>query len=153
MTNDTISKVKKKKNQEKIYLSWEKVLESVNFLARKLEHDKIEIDSVYGIPRGGVILATMISHRMNISLRLFKCNIRKTTLLVDDIEDSGKTLSEVRKKYPDNYIYVLSSKKYSDEYAYANHSYYFYEKNQYVVFPWEYDALTKEELITNEEKD
>lgn len=54
------------------------------------------IRGIYGIPRGGVIPATMLAHRYNTPLIMDKDLVVKDSgiLVVDDISDSGTTLSE-----------------------------------------------------------
>lgn len=44
---------------------------------------------VYGVPRGGLVLAVMVSHRLGIPLLLSPAT---GCLVVDDIADSGQTL-------------------------------------------------------------
>ena len=58
------------------------------------------IDSVMGLPRGGLIPAVMISHELGIPLVI---NPTKNTLVVDDINDTGHTLDKaVTESYSDN---------------------------------------------------
>lgn len=51
-------------------------------------------DSVYGIPRGGLVTAVLLSHRLNLPLKLKIEELNGKTLIVDDISDSGKTLEK-----------------------------------------------------------
>ena len=44
---------------------------------------------VYGIPRGGLVLAVILSHRLNVPFLGAPC---KGCLIVDDISDSGDSL-------------------------------------------------------------
>lgn len=46
------------------------------------------VRSIWGIPRGGLVLAVTLSHRLNLPFLRSKAAL----LLVDDIADTGKTL-------------------------------------------------------------
>jgi len=87
---------------------------------------------VYGIPRGGLILAVSLSHRLNIPLILDEDDIKKDTLIVDDIVDGGSTLARFKKK---NHI-TLSL--YVGENAQLKPDLFQYvRKANWVEFPWE----------------
>ena len=49
------------KTNQKMYLSWDDVENAVNDLCNKIRFDQINIDSVHGIARGGLIPAVLIS--------------------------------------------------------------------------------------------
>lgn len=93
------------KDNTKFELSWDDYLCLVNVLVTKIKLTKIKFDYVYGIPRGGLIPATIISHQLNIklldSLDLY-LNIdytNKKIIICDDICDTGKTLLSFYKAY------------------------------------------------------
>ena len=50
----------------KEFISWNVVDECVTDIAEHLIRTGIEFAGVYGIPRGGVILAVMLSHKLDI---------------------------------------------------------------------------------------
>jgi len=77
--------------ENKIILSWSDVEELVDILCKKIITNLPNIDSVYGIPRGGLIPATLISHKLNIPL---SNKILPNTLVIDDICDSGVTIRD-----------------------------------------------------------
>lgn len=70
-------------------------------LSFKIKKEKI--DSIYGIPRGGLIPAVVISHLTGIKLVTSEKEIKKNTLIIDDLCDTGSTL----KKYKNNMTAVL----------------------------------------------
>ena len=72
----------------KIYLEWSEIHECVKIICTKIFMDYPNIDSVMGIPRGGLIPAVMISHELGLPLEL---NPGKNTLVVDDINETGYT--------------------------------------------------------------
>jgi len=84
---------------KKLYLDWDWVQEQINAIGEKLEsYDKLEF--VAGIPRGGLIPAVIISHAFDIkyisysSAKMLPGDVRKKTLVVDDISDTGVTMKE-----------------------------------------------------------
>ena len=82
----------------KLYLSWKWVDEQINTIGDKLEGYDLEF--IGGIPRGGLIPAVMMSHAFGIkyisysSAKLLSGELRKRTLVVDDISDTGVTMKE-----------------------------------------------------------
>ena len=74
------------------YFTWEEFTKAVDYFERTLSG--LELTSIYAPPRGGLPLAVALSHRLDLPLILDKSQIESTTLVVDDICDSGMTLSE-----------------------------------------------------------
>ena len=89
--------------------------------------DYPNIDSVMGLPRGGLIPAVLISHELDLP---FVLHPGKNTLVVDDINDTGETLS----KAPGAYWAVLHNKPTSKfkDCIYAKEV-----GEQWIVYPWE----------------
>ncbi len=111
----------------KVYLEWSEIHECVNILCSKIVNDYPNIDSVMGLPRGGMIPAVLISHQLGIP---YTIHPGKNTLVVDDINDTGETLS----KAPGAYWAVLHHKPTSK----FKHAFYAKEVNdQWIVYPWE----------------
>jgi uncharacterized protein len=80
------------KVDNKIYLSWDDVSDLVDILCEKIITEQPQIDSVFGIARGGMIPAVMISHRLNLP---WSNVMLPNTLVIDDICDTGHTLKIV----------------------------------------------------------
>lgn len=75
-----------------IVLSWVEVMNSVLVLAKLLKGRQ-----VYGVPRGGALIATLLSYQgctlaRNPLESPFKGTKEKGVVIVDDIADSGGTL-------------------------------------------------------------
>ena len=111
----------------KIYLEWSEIHECVRILCTKIFMDYPNIDSVMGLPRGGLIPAVLISHELNLP---FVLHPGKNTLVVDDINDTGHTLSKAQGAY----WAVLHNKPTSKfkDCIYAKEV-----GNQWIVYPWE----------------
>ena len=111
----------------KVYLEWSEIHECVNILCKQIITEYPNIDSVMGLPRGGLIPAVLISHELNLP---FVLHPGKNTLVVDDINDTGHTLS----KAPGAYWAVLHNKPTSKfkDCIYAKEV-----GDQWLVYPWE----------------
>jgi|MDSZ01.2.fsa_nt_gb hypoxanthine phosphoribosyltransferase len=115
------------KLDNKIYLSWDDITRDVQTLCEKIFIDYPNIDSVMGLPRGGMIPAVLISHELDLP---FVLHPGKNTLVVDDINDTGHTLS----KAPGAYWAVLHNKPTSKfkDCIYAKEV-----GDEWLVYPWE----------------
>src|SRR3989344_4282931 len=82
--------------------TWEEFASDVEKIARTIESWGKKFRYVYGIPRGGLVLAVCLSHRLKIEhLTLHPTSEQvdvgfKSILIVDDIADTGKTLENFR---------------------------------------------------------
>ena len=70
-----------------VNVSWSQVNDYLNQLASTL--DPHSHSGVYGIPRGGLVLASWLAHKLYLPL-LFAPS--KNCIIIDDICDSGETL-------------------------------------------------------------
>lgn len=89
-------------------------------------------DGIYGLPKGGLVLAVKLSYLTGLSLVLNKEEITKDTLVVDDISDTGKTLKEFKEK--GCYIVTLFWHKQAitrPDFALRE------KKKDWIIFPWE----------------
>ena len=87
------------------------------------------------MPRGGKVVAVVLSHMLDIPiLERFEPKIATRILVVDDIVDSGATLNAMKRLYPNTHflsIYVKEN---------ATTPEYYYEilpQNIWVKFCWE----------------
>ncbi len=88
---DTVSKTKNP-NREIRKISWEEFDRLIDRLEIKINKSGNKFDGIIGIPRGGLIVAVCLSHRLNLPL---VNKISNKILIVDDLSDSGKTLWEL----------------------------------------------------------
>jgi len=129
---DTISKV---------YLEWDTIHDLVDVLAEKIKHNYPNIDSVTGLARGGLIPAVLLSHKLDIPWTLA---VHKNTLVVDDINDTGHTLS----KSPGVYTAVLHHKPTS---IFLPSVYAEEVGTEWIVYPWEReDSEAKQDYLVKE---
>ena len=121
---------------DKRYLNWNDVDRAINRLVASINSSEIKLDAVGGLPRGGLIPAVLLSHRLSIPF-VSQANIASITgniLIVDDICDSGKTLK--RFKFEDNvYTATLHYKTIAE---YEPHFWWrLASENEWICYPWE----------------
>ena len=117
------------KIENKIYLSWDDISDLVNKLCEKIITEQPNIDSVFGLKRGGLIPAVMVSHKLSLP---WSDVMYPNTLVIDDICDTGVTL----KNTIGVYTAVLHYKPHTSCYKpniYAQ----MHEGDEWVIYPWE----------------
>jgi len=111
--------------------TWHDFDESINTITEGLRPYKGHIQNIYGIPRGGLVLAVVLSHILELPLvSTFKEG--SNTLVVDDISDSGKTLLPFRRAgCTIATIHVVSNTLvYPEVWVHMRES-------EWVIYPWE----------------
>ena len=128
---------------KKVYLEWSEIHELVNILCKKIITEYPIIDSVMGLPRGGLIPAVWLSHSIGLPL---VDTIGKNTLVVDDMTDSGVTMN----KMPGQWTAVLFHKPHTSVFTPNVYSK-LHEGDEWLVFPWEEtDAPAIQDYLKNE---
>jgi len=113
--------------EDKIYLTWRDIQVLIHTLTTRIITELPNIDSVYGLPRGGLIPAVLISHQLEIP---FTLTVGKNTLVVDDICDTGKTFQDA----PGVYTAALHYKKTA---SFIPTLYAKEVGDAWIVYPWE----------------
>lgn len=111
--------------------SWYSFDAAIDTLSRKIRPRMrdLKLDGIFGVPRGGLIVAVALSHKLKLPLLLLPT---ENSLVVDDISDTGKTLSRIKNKA----IATL----YSTEWTITKPDFHVYnklDKDDWIVFPWE----------------
>jgi len=130
----------------KIYLSWKYIDIAIIDLSERLAN--IHIDSIIGIPRGGLIPAVMLSHHLNKPLYLSPHKKQYgTLLLVDDIIDSGHTikqhLSHILANYPAITKVITASINITSKTTFLPDFYHEKFTDTWLVFPYEVEETSK----------
>ena len=123
----------------KEYVSWEDVEHFIDSVDEVCSMFDFQFDGVYGVPRGGLVLAVMLSHRMHLPLLLAPTN---KSLIVDDICDSGESLIHYVKnsssESQNSQKPMLVTMYYKSNELGVEPDYYLNEKgDNWIVFPWE----------------
>ena len=110
----------------------------VKELAKKIKEKGKHYKNLYAIPRGGTLIGFILAYALKIPVEIDEAEITKNTLIVDDLVDSGKTLS----KYKDNdkaVIFVKHGKK-------KLVNYYVEETDEWIQFPGEKEDEVQEHI-------
>lgn len=119
---------------EKLYVSWSDMEDFVDSLIDEMKKQDFKPTGVYGIPRGGLILATLISYKMDIPLLM---NASKGCLIVDDIADSGRTLLHFTENDTQFNRYFIATMFYHQRSIVKPNYHKFEKSDKWIVFPWE----------------
>ena len=124
----------------KAFLSWNDIEEQVDKLAEQINRMEKKPFYLYGVPRGGLIPATWLSHKTGIkyqqinSSQISKVADLSHVLIVDDICDSGKTIQKLKEDFPK----CLTATLYHKETAIDKPDIYGeIVGEEWLVFPWE----------------
>ena len=131
-------------DKPKKYYSWDEYNDDIYKLSENLN---FEPSVIIGIARGGLVPAVQLSHILGRPLVVAtwqtrdggvkeKIKIPDYALIVDDINDSGLTLTQftkgVKTKFQTLTMFSKDSSQYTVDY-YAKKA----EDDQWIVFPWE----------------
>jgi hypoxanthine phosphoribosyltransferase len=124
-----------KKEIKKEYVTWQMVDDFCDMLVST--YWNTDVPGVYGIPRGGSILAVIISHRLHIPMLASPV---AGCLIVDDICDTGESLLHYIKNSSalNKPIYRIATMYYKENQLGVKPDIYGYNKeDKWTVFPWE----------------
>ena len=121
---------------DKLYVTWDDMTTYVDELVSEIKVKGFKPTGVYGIPRGGLILATLVSYKMNIPLLM---GASDGCLIIDDIADSGRTLIHYTSNDTQFNKYYISTMFYHQRSMVKPDFYKFEKDDKWIVFPWEVD--------------
>ena len=121
--------------------TWNEFDKSVDYIADQCKF--LKLSGIYGVPRGGLCLAVALSHKLDTQLIEKPA---KNSLIVDDIFETGLTLSNFKHIEGANF-FVLVSKKRPIWWNTVSIT----SKKEWIVFPWENkkNELTEEKEYKN----
>jgi uncharacterized protein len=136
----------------KEYCSWEEVEILTKTVAQKIRNSNKKYNAILGITTGGIIPATLLARELEVNdIQFIPFSYKKLYtkmmpilpkdkkyLIVDEIYDTGETLSKVDnllKTFDCDFAFLMSRYRYTGKpFAYVgkllNH-------NKWIVFPWE----------------
>ena len=118
----------------KIYVTWDDMSEFVEELIKEIKSKNIKPTGVYGIPRGGLILATLLSYKLDIPLLMAACD---GCIIVDDIADSGRTLLHYTSNDTQFNTHYIATMFYHERCMVKPNFYKYTKDDKWIVFPWE----------------
>ena len=122
----------------KQYIGWQSFLRDVDYLIRNIEESKKQFKYIYAVPRGGLIVGTILSYKFNLPMlttveHMFTKPLMDV-LMVDDIVDHGNTLLDFHERG-----YSIASVYFRKETAKFFPDYYgsIIEDLNWLVFPYD----------------
>lgn len=131
-------------------LAWTEIDIGIQEIADTIKKSELNFNYIYGIPRGGLPLAVMLSHLLNKPL-IMNLDARHKILLVDDICDSGDTIDTFLKlsKNIVKVVCLINLTKRTDiiscRLGYGEDENFTFDK-KWVIFPWESRENAKNDL-------
>ena len=119
---------------EKRYLTWKDIENAIESIAYRIKKCDIEFSSITGLPRGGLIPAVMLSHKLNIPYK--ESPTMGNILVIDDICDSGETLHKF--KHESN-VYTATIHYKQTASVEPTFWYSLVQDKDWIVYPWERD--------------
>jgi hypoxanthine phosphoribosyltransferase len=114
-------------------MSWQNFEDYANALAKRIKESKIKISNIYGVPRGGLVLAVTLSHLLEKPMIVDWEEHDKYTLIVDDCVDSGKTLaSPAIGGFKIAVLFYCPSASFEPDFYVSPKA-----QTMWIVFPWE----------------
>lgn len=120
----------------KVHVTWNDVEKYVDSVVARYSVPDV-FPGVYGLPRGGLVLAVMISHRLHIPMLMSPV---PGCLIVDDICDTGESLLHYVKDSSGTgeQRYLITTMFYKEnELGIEPDMWQFSKGNNWIVFPWE----------------
>jgi len=148
--------------EDKIKLTWDDVDFIANMVAESISKKNIKFDTIVALGRGGLIPGAILSYKLDIkNLQNLGINTRHrmdqhsetsvyqrptitgNVLVVDDINDSGKTFeavnSLIKSEYPDigELLYCSLTTRYNTNFNENTISGKIINTSDWLVFPWD----------------
>ena len=142
----------------KRFIPYNEVKNCIKILDEKITLSKWKPDLILSINRGGCIPGIYLSHLRGINHEVLSFknkinsyipfylkkieNIYSNILIIDDINDTGKTLIEIKKKYNQStfkfkFAVLISNRSSSFKVDYYSNEIDKKVYNSWIVFPWE----------------
>ena len=116
----------------KEFVTWNVIDEAVTDIAFNIKNTNKDFKGVYGIPRGGLILAVMLSHKLDLPLIMSKDELDENSIIIDDIADTGRTLWD----FLEYQSYVVTIHKHEKSIFKPDYSV-LDKGDKWIVYPWE----------------
>ena len=112
-------------------MSWKKFDKTIDRLADEIKKSGTlaDVDGIFGIPRGGLVPAVALSHKLKLPLTRFPDS---RTLIVDNIADTGKTLIKFEHHHAVT-VTLFYHKNSAVKPTFTVHE----KKDKWIQFPWE----------------
>jgi hypothetical protein len=125
-------------------MTWEMFDHAVDVIYKKIKQSNTDLDLILAIPKGGLTLGVSLANMMGMCLEteVMKVTPNSRVLLVDDVADTGNTLSkwvsELKQYTPNVKIATL----YYKPHCILVPEFYAYVTEKWIEYPWERKAKT-----------
>ena len=121
----------------KEFISWELIDDCVTDIAFHLKDTGKDFKGVFGVPRGGSLLAVMLSHKLDIP---YITDFRKVDdgdiIVIDDITDTGKTFQFYKEQPETKDAYYVTIHEHEQSIVKPDYSM-LDKEDKWIVYPWE----------------
>lgn len=121
-------------------VTWTEVNLLCQVLAKKIEPFKQDFTAIYGVPRGGLIPAVILSNLTGLPMYFSQNSLDKKVLVVDDIIDTGRTAEKIIEKGGITFatLFINPSSSIKSSFYGSIH-----DAKQWIIFPWETSTSSK----------
>ena len=132
-------------------ITWSDIDNLISDLALDIRIADYPIQNIYGVSRGGLIPAVLLSHKLSIPL---SNNVQENTLIVDDIVNKNNLLEKTLND--SNYYLIHNDNIYTASLIKREKSLFDptfvgldVDYNDWVIFPWDYEIHQVENMQTS----
>lgn len=121
-------------------ITWETIDKAVLSLTNQIKESGVNYEVIYGLARGGLVPAVMLSHSLKVPIVLnmeevWRLKVKgKDVLIVDDISDTGETLKYFKDQNID--IATLYTRVHTTK-TFARYNAFEVNHDNWLMFPWE----------------
>ena len=120
----------------KDFVSWELIDDCVTDIAFYLKDTGKNFKGVFGIPRGGSLLAVMLSHKLDLPYIENFNYVNSNILIIDDIVDTGKTFKKYKSHPKSEKSCYVTIHEHKQSVVKPDYSV-IYKQDKWIVYPWE----------------
>jgi uncharacterized protein len=141
---------------DSIDYTWQDIEDVVNTIAERIQMRKVsspceeKFETIIGLSRGGLIPGVMLSQKLGVPFvpivwqtrdgnvqwtNMLQAYDKQTTLVVDDLIDSGRTYYDIMEAAPNVKFAALYNKQHSISLDYWGST--LYNDTRWLNFPWE----------------
>ena len=117
----------------KEFITWKQFDKAIDKMVKHYKQTNNNCLAVYGPPRGGLVFAVALSHRLNLPLVTSLSDMTGRILIVDDIIDTGLTMT----KYINEMNHTIYTMHYHQQSKVVPDFYVSNKTDKWIVYPWE----------------
>ena len=117
----------------KEFITWKQFDDAIDKMVKHYKQNNYNCLAIYGPPRGGLVFAVALSHKLDLPLVTSLSDITGRILIVDDIVDTGVTMA----KYIDEINHVIYTMHYHRQSNIVPDFYVNDKTDNWIVYPWE----------------